>query len=223
MLKLPTVNDIRLHFREALDRKDFVKDKSGVDMLELCGVSFLADEPFIFGKVNEQYVKAEIEWYDSMSLNVNTIPGGPPKIWQQVATLDGYINSNYGWCIYSDANFNQYISARNELVSNPDSRRATMIYNRPSMHKDYCKNGCSDFMCTNAVQYLIRDNRLHAIVQMRSNDVVFGYKNDRAWQITVQKRLLDNINAIRNSKYEIGDLIWNASSLHVYSRHFLIV
>lgn len=223
MLKLPTVNDIRLHFREALDRKDFVKDKSGVDMLELRGVSFLADEPSIFGKVNEQYVKSEIEWYDSMSLNVNTIPGGPPKIWQQVATPDGYINSNYGWCIYSDANFNQYISARNELVSNPDSRRATMIYNRPSMHKDYCKNGCSDFMCTNAVQYLIRDNRLHAIVQMRSNDVVFGYKNDRAWQIVVQKRLLDNINAIRNSKYEIGDLIWNASSLHVYSRHFSIV
>ena len=121
------------------------------------------------------------------------------------------------------SNHKQYVSARNELIANRNSRRATMIYTRPTMHKDYCEDGCSDFMCTNAVQYLIRGNKLHAIVQMRSNDVIFGYKNDRAWQFEVQNRLLKDINALSDEKYQLGDLIWHVGSLHVYERHFPLI
>ena len=98
-----------------------------------------------------------------------------------------------------------------------------MIYTRPTMHKDYCEDGCSDFMCTNAVQYLIRGNKLHAIVQMRSNDAWAGYRNDRAWQFEVQNRLLKDINALSDEKYQLGDLIWHVGSLHVYSRQFYLV
>lgn len=223
MLNLPRVNDIRQHFKDALTNGAYVTDKSGVKTLELCGASFFADEEAIFGKLNYEYINAELQWYDSQSLNVNDIPGGAPKIWKQVATKDGWINSNYGWCIYSETNYKQYNSARNELIANPNSRRAIMIYTRPEMHQHYCKDGCSDFMCTNAVQYLIRDNKLHAIVQMRSNDVVFGYKNDRAWQYIVQTRLLQDLNTLGENNYEMGDLIWHVGSLHVYERHFTLI
>jgi thymidylate synthase len=212
-----SIDTIRNHFKHALENEDFVIDKTGAKMLELVGESFIANQPAIFGTVNEEYVQNELDWYISTSLNVNDIPGGPPKIWQQVADENGFINSNYGWCIFHPDNGFQYDRVKEELLRNPYSRRAAMIYNRPSMHMDYNANGMSDFMCTNAVQYLYRNGKLNAVVQMRSNDVVFGYKNDYAWQ----KFVLDKLAA--DLETDPGQIIWNAGSLHVYERHFKLV
>lgn len=211
------VQDIRNQFINLLNNEEFVIDKTGVKMLEIVGQSFLADEPTIFGTVNQEYVQHELDWYISQSLNVNDIPGGAPTIWKQVADPDGFINSNYGWCIFSKENGSQFYNVFSELKTNPWSRRAITIYTRPSMHSDYNKNGMSDFMCTNAVQYLIRNNKLNAVVQMRSNDVIFGFKNDYAWQ----KYVLDKLALALN--ITSGDIIWNAGSLHVYERHFKLL
>jgi len=211
------VKDIREEFLYLKKQELYVTDKSGVKMLEIRSASFIADESAIFGKVNDEYVQREFEWYESESLNVNDIPGGPPAIWKTVSDKDGYINSNYGWCIWSPENYSQYENVCNELKSFPESRRATMIYTRPSMWRDYKRNGRSDFMCTNAVQYLNRYGKLNAVVQMRSNDVVFGYKNDYAWQSKVLDLLCADLNLIR------GDIYWNVGSLHVYERHFDLV
>lgn len=218
-----TVKDIRAYFKQALATGNFVSDKTGVKTIELVGASFLADEDAIFGSVNWDYVNREIQWYDSMSRKVSDIPGGAPKVWQMVASKNGEINSNYGWAIYSSENHKQYWSVMLELLANPNSRRAVMIYTRPTMHTEYNRDGMSDFMCTNAVQYMIRNDNLHAVVQMRSNDVVFGYKNDRAWQSEVMNRLLDDLNAKGDCRYGMGTLTWQVGSLHVYERHFDLI
>jgi thymidylate synthase len=91
------------------------------------------------------------------------------------------------------------------------------------MHEDAFHNGRSDFMCTNAVQYLIRNNKMHCVVQMRSNDVVFGYRNDRAWQKHVLDILIADYNRLTESNIEAGDIHWNVGSLHIYERHFKLV
>lgn len=223
MYVIPTVYDIRHQLINELHDQNFVTDKSGVKTIEIVNASFLADEAAIFGTPNQDYIERELKWYRSMSRNVNDIPGGPPEIWKMVADKNGMINSNYGWCIYSEENGYQFAKVVDELVKSPLSRRATMIYTRPSMHEDYNKNGMSDFMCTNAVQYFIRKGKLHASVYMRSNDAVFGYKNDYAWQKYVQEQVLEAINGKRSTVYDIGDLFWNVSSLHVYERHFKLV
>jgi thymidylate synthase len=211
------VNDIRNHFIGELSSGNTITDKTGVETIEMIGATFEADEPMIFGEVNEDYVERELEWYKSMSLYVDDIPGKTPAIWKDVACNDGKINSNYGWVIWSDDNFNQYENTLEELKNHPNSRRAVMIYNRPSMWKDYNVNGRSDYMCTNAVQYMIRGDELISLVNMRSNDVVFGYRNDFAWQDYVVK-LLANDLGINKTK-----IIWNVGNLHVYSRHFGLV
>lgn len=223
MYFLPTIDNIREEFQMLLDEKIFVTDKSGVKTIEILNASFIADEPAIFGTVNQEYVERELSWYKSKSLNVNDIPGGPPQIWQQVADKDGFINSNYGWCIYSDENGNQMAKVVDELCNNPFSRRAAMIYIRPSMHEDYNKNGMSDFMCTYSTQYFMRNGQLHASVFMRSNDAIFGYKNDYAWQRYVQESVLQAINNRKSANYGLGDLYWNVGSLHVYERHFKLI
>ena len=211
------VANIRKKFLDALANGEFVTDKTGVKTIEIMNAAFIADEPAIFGTVNHEYVARELEWYKSMSLNVYDIPEPVPAIWKAVADKDGFINSNYGWCIYSEENGYQFKNVVEQLKANQDSRRATMIYNRPSMHQDFNKNGMSDFMCTNAVQYLVRNGHVNALVYMRSNDAVFGYKNDFAWQ----KHVLDQV--AEETGIPAGKIYWNVASLHVYERHFELV
>lgn len=217
MIVRNNINMIREEFKWLLANEFYVEDKSGVKLLEIVNASFIADEPSIFGKPNHSYIEREIEWYKSMSLNVNDIPGETPVVWKQVATPDGRINSNYGWCIWSRENGEQYNNVLRELRQKPTSRRATMIYTRPSMWVDYSRDGMSDFMCTNAVQYVIRDQALHAIVQMRSNDVFYGYRNDYAWNEYVLKMLSYDLDV------SPGIIYWNVGSLHVYERNFNLV
>jgi thymidylate synthase len=208
-----TVKDIRNSFLEKYKNEDFVTDKTGVKTIEIVSASFVADEDSIFGTPNQIYIDREIQWYESQSLSVNDLVP-TPKIWQQISDDYGNINSNYGYLIFNSKNHNQYIRVREALSLDHNTRRAVMIYQRPTMHYEYNVNGMSDFICTNAVQYLIRNDQLHAVVQMRSNDVVFGYRNDYAWQKYVLDKLANDL------KVEAGTIHWNVGSLHVYERHF---
>lgn len=191
--------------------------KYSPSMIELIGTSFIADEPAILGTPNEDYIKREIAWYESQSLNVNDIPGEVPAIWREVASDRGQVNSNYGYLIYSWFNHGQYDRVLRELRRDPHSRRGVMVYTRPSVHDDAVAQGMNDFICTNAVNYFIRREALHAVVQMRSNDVVFGYRNDYAWQRHVLEKLAADLEV------PVGSITWQAASLHVYPRHYRLL
>ncbi len=204
------------------------------DMVELVNANFVADQSTIFGDLSPGYIERELEWYLSESLNVNNFPGGAPKIWRQVATPDGFINSNYGHLIFSGKNYYQYARCLETLIGDSKfySRRASMIYTRPSIQDEAFEQGMSDFICTDAVHVFLRLSRessprpeLHYIVYMRSNDAVFGYKNDLAWHEFVVSKL---VNDLKNSRPDLDRLEarliqWNAASLHVYRRHFDLI
>ena len=228
------VSNIREYFINELQNENFTVDRSGQKTIELIGASFEADEPSIFGTVNQDYVDAELAWYKSMSTNIYDIrpEAEPPAAWKYSANQHGDINSNYGKLIYSDKYYGQYHQALDELLRNMDSRRATMIYTRPSIWTEYDEHGKNDFICTNAVTYYIRNGAIHAVVQMRSNDVVYGYKNDYAWQLHVLKDFVDDYNACYldgawdadyRREMEVGTITWQVQNLHVYERHFDLV
>lgn len=208
------VSDIRAKLIEKYKNEEFVIDKTGVKTIELIGESFIVDEDWIIRPPNYEYIEREIQWYESQSLYVEDIPGQTPVIWKQVADKNGKINSNYGYLIWSEENGRQYEHVLNELKKNPNSRRASMIYNRPTMHSDYCTDGMSDFICTYANNFLIRNDKLVSHYLMRSNCAIFGANNDFAWARYVQQKLAHDLDIA------LGDLIWTASSLHVYEYHF---
>ena len=215
-----SVSDIRQFFIDELNDGAFTVDRSGQKTIELVGASFLADEPAIFGTINKDYVDAELRWYESESTNIYDIyedEKDPPQAWQYSANRHGEINSNYGYLIWNNRFHCQYERALEELEENPDSRRAIMIYNRPDIWMEYNNNGKNDFICTNAVCYYIRNEELQAVVQMRSNDVVFGYKNDFAWQQYVLDSLANDLGI------QPGFITWQVQNLHVYERHFHLV
>jgi len=185
-------------------------------LLEIIGASFIANEPAIFGIPDLTYITKEINWYNSKSLNIFDMYN-PPKLWTGVANEEGCINSNYGWCIFSKENGRQLGNVITKLRNNPNTKRATMIYTRPSMHTDAIADGKNDFICTNAVAYSVKEGKLNVVVQMRSNDAVYGFKNDYAWQKYVQELVCKELN------YLPGVIYWQAASLHIYPRHFKIL
>jgi len=210
-----TVSDIRKEFRR-LHANGYVNKRG---MLEIQGASFIADEESIFGVPNEEYIAKEMAWYLSESRNVYDMDN-PPKIWRDVATPDGYINSNYGYLVFGKDNNNQYQKVLRTLRRRPDSKQGTMIYTRPEIHQQAFDGGRRDFICTNTVNYnqdVADEKKLNAIVQMRSNDAVYGYKNDFFWQRYVLERLAEDLHM------EPGIIIWQAASLHIYPRHFDLV
>lgn len=201
----------------------FVTDKTGCKTIEIINAVFEADEDFILRPPNQEYIKREIAWYESQSLNVSDIPGETPAIWKAVSDKNGKINSNYGYLVHSEENYSQYLSVLAELGDNPESRRANMIYTRPAIQMEAFSNGMSDFICTNNVQYFIRDGKLITSVYMRSNDAVFGYNNDLAWQTYVRDCLINDLETDTYKRYLPGPIYWNVGSLHVYERHFKFI
>ncbi|MGB4824962.1 MAG: thymidylate synthase [Leuconostoc mesenteroides] len=221
-LFINSIVGIREEFGELLENENFIIDKTGKKVIEILAAQFLADDTEIFGKLNNEYLEKEIKWYLSQEPNINAMEPPIPALWNCTSGDKGETNSNYGYLVYNFDNHLQFYHVKAELRMNPDSRRAIMIYTRPSIWFDYTKNGMNDFICTNSVQYFIRNNKLIAYVNMRSNDAVFGYKCDYHWQ----KHVLENLRFELLDTYpllEIGNIVWNVGSLHIYERHFYLV
>ena len=214
-----------------LFKNKYKNDEFRGNTVELQNIHFVCDKDYIIREPNYDYVKREIEWYESQSLNVNDIPGGAPTIWKQDATSLGYINSNYGWCIFSKDNGNQYECCLKSLLRNYLTRQAVMIYTRPQMQTDWNKNGMHDFMCTHYVQCFLNEVQhpennvevyeLKYIVYQRSCDAVFGFNNDFQWHKYVYDKLYNDLIEAGIPMSENKPFIeYNCGSLHVYDRHF---
>lgn len=212
---------------------------------ELLHTSFICDKEYILRPPTEPYSTNEIEWYLSQSLDTNDLAlyaGFVPKIWKDISDINGKINSNYGWCCFSKENGEQFKHAIEHLKHDPYTRKAILIYNRPSMHSDWSDKRQSltgivnkdhwmfdteieykrirgDFMCCQNNQLFIRNNKLEMVVHMRSMDAVYGYNIDYKWF----KFVFDKAYQILSKTYkdlQKGDIVIFANSIHVYDRHF---
>ena len=203
--------------------------------LEMVKQQFIEEEVIILtaGKNWGQPYSCE-EWATTFGLTIPVLDDeidSLSSIFGNTIPHNVVIDGN-GQIIYSDKYHHQYGRVFDELLANIDGRRSTMIYTRPSIWEEYNEDGKNDFICTNAVTYYIRDGKIHCVVQMRSNDVVYGYKNDYAWQLHVLKELTKDYNdcylsnaadADYRREMEVGDIIWQVQNLHVYERHFDLV
>ena len=188
--------------------------------IELMGESFIASEDAIFGTPDKDYIRREIAWYESKHHSINKMEPPVPKIWEDIAGVAGYVNSNYGKEIYTFEDRNnstQYKNVVDELKADPYSRRAIMMYAGKTAYRDRNIYGCNDMLCTIYVQCMIRDDMLRYLVNMRSCDVVFGYKNDYPWHRHVAEKLIKDLGL---QSYSI---LWHAGSLHIYKKHYKLI
>lgn len=216
---------------------------------ELLHTVFLADKNYIVRKPKEPYQTNELEWFISQSRNVQDLKsfaGFIPKIWKDIDDPDGIVNSNYGWCCLSKENGSQFYNAMKHLEKDKNSRRAIMIYNRPSMHKDWANGRVinstnrsfkiedyswhylinqeynrlrGDFMCCQNNHFIIRDNKLIMTVHMRSLDAVYGYNADYIWFDWIFNKAVQYLKKTY-PELERGDMVIYADSVHVYEMHY---
>ena len=187
---------------------------------------------------NLKYLLGEFIWYIT---GQNTPEGILPysKFWINITNSgdhDGYekgsINSNYGNRLFGhsalgafyDGNpytgsgvgeINQWQETVDLLTRDRDTRQAIMNIHVPSDRHV----GNKDVPCTMTLQWFIRENRLHLIVNMRSNDVILGFTND-VFQFTMLQECMQVQLKEVYPELELGHYFHNAGSMHVYSRHF---
>lgn len=104
----------------------------------------------------------------------------------------------------------QLYSIIGKLKNDKDTRQAVLsIYGYgDSMRKT------KDIPCTTSMQFLIRENKLHMIVKMRSNDILQGLQYDIVMFTMLQEAIANTLGI------NVGYYIHEPSSLHVYKDGF---
>tara|TARA_E500000178_G_scaffold287735_1_gene290103 strand:- start:32824 stop:33591 length:768 start_codon:yes stop_codon:yes gene_type:complete len=105
--------------------------------------------------------------------------------------------------------------AANELKNDPDSRRCyvNIWRERPGVTKDV--------PCTTGLQFLLRGNALHCVVNMRSQDCVWGMPYDIFTFSAITKYLQLMLYNTYDLCVGLGELHVRAGSFHIYEQHFV--
>lgn len=149
--------------------------------------------------------QAEFLWYMTANPNANAVAKYLPN-WLKFADEAGNVNSNYG--VY----WQRYIPGIiDELRRDKASRRAVMnIY-----HGDNAPFG-KDTPCTLTLQFMIRHNKLHMLVNMRSNDIWYGLSIDQFCNSLLHQLVWHSLQETYPD-LELGQYNHTAGSMHVYT------
>ena len=116
-------------------------------------------------------------------------------------------NSNYGYYAYEENGISLCIQ---RLLDDPWTRQACFCIN----NREAMSDTSIDKLCTNAIQFVIRNNKLYEIVQMRSSNF-FSLLPYDAFMFSVF--YADVFSGLRH-KYDlkVGEIVMQVSSLHFY-------
>ena len=194
-----------------------IVDTRGSDVLELIDQKLKLTNPRKLGiydrarKFKKEYAIAELLWYIGRDPKPGNI-GELASIWKDIQDDEGKVESNYGLYVFGE-NWEWIVT---ELESDPESRRAVIsIYDNSHKHSNY-----RDHPCTMSLQFLIRNEHLNLIWNMRSSDLVFGFCNDMFCASMILQLMLNELDEM---DLRLGDITFNLGSLHVYERHFKMI
>lgn len=205
---------------------DYISSPRGSETKEKIAVSLTITNPYDRVIVNParkfslKYGIAEWLWYDRNSNSLDEI-AHYSKFWRNVSDDGKTVNSAYGYRIHGKGAamlVDQWLYARNELIKDKDSRRAVCIIASPS---DMI-NETKDFPCTMYLQFLIRENKLHLAVSMRSNDLVLGFGNDVFAFTLMQEKMLNELQSAY-PELTMGHYHHFAGSLHIYQNKYSLI
>jgi len=201
------INQILLNENnEIISRKLKVKEKlfTTMDFNPYLSIPSFEARPFNF-----KYFLGELAWYLRKDNHANFISNFS-SFWKKLKNPNGTINSNYGKLILND----QMNWVVNTLKIDKYSRQAIVYLGNRKMHQP--KN--RDFICTQYINFFIRNNQLHMKVQMRSNDLIYGVTYDAPFFALIHQTIYLNLL----SKYkdlEIGNYYHCSDNTHFYEKH----
>jgi thymidylate synthase len=98
------------------------------------------------------------------------------------------------------------------LLKDSNSRRAVIQIFNPDEDWDL---DSPDVPCNNWLHFMIREDKLHLNIGVRSNDLVWGWSGINAFEWSALQEILAAFLGVG-----IGQMTFNISSLHLYDRHF---
>lgn len=204
------------------------------------GASWIATSDSMIGKRNEDWVRRELDWFWLGSNNLDDMEPPVPQAFQGCAGADNTVNSAYGHILLKQNS--EGLSQLDEAIEaflreGPGTRHSVAIISDRDIHNMATENGKTDFICTNALNFMLDDaGKLHLFAQMRSMDAVWGYRADYSmWEslqrymvYTINKHLSDHSAIVKRTmdldmippKYTAGEIMFQVANLHVYPRHF---
>jgi thymidylate synthase len=190
----------------------------GMPTLELFPVSFTLTHPRRRCITNPErrwnlpLAIGEFCWHATGSNDLRFIEYYAPR-WKEFTDGIEIIGSCYGHHIFSpkDGQPSQWERLVRLLRAERYSRRAVLQLFEPDTGLDA---NTKDAPCTCSIQFLIRDDRLQAIVYMRSNDAIWGLPYDVFLFTMLQELLALELGT------DLGSYFHLVGSLHLYKRHF---
>ena len=207
--------------RQVRDDSEFESAPRGMRIKEKLGVQFRIKNPhdrlpFVEARnFSLSYFVAETLWYMSGSNSTEWI-SRYASFWKDISDDGKTANSAYGARIFklhpriADGGLNQWDYVKSELKRDPDSRRAVIHIRTP----DDSLHAVKDVPCTLALQFFIREGKLHLHVNMRSSDIILGIAYDVPAFTTMQEVLANELGV------DLGEYVHTSNSLHCYERDF---
>lgn len=202
---------------ERLLQSDLRSAPRGLPTYELLGQTFSLTHPrarILLSPARRWHLPlaiGEFCWHAAASDEVDALAYYAPR-WRAFAE-DGQTirGSCYGQRIFGRASDgrSRWDALLGLLREDPASRRAVIDLSGGGK----CEAQAVDVSCTSTMQVLIRNGLLHLIVQMRSNDVVWGLPYDVFLFTMIQELLAQTLGL------ELGAYVHGAGSLHLYERH----
>lgn len=188
------------------------------DSLELVNYSFTVDDlsnnvvSLATRNTSLTYLAAETVWYWTGRNDVDFI-GKFAKLWTRISDDGITNNSAYGYILKYKFGFNQIDKIIELLKTDKNTRRAVLNINTPNENVITTK----DEMCTIALVFQIRDNKLNCTGIMRSNDLIYGLTYDISYFTQLQKYIAHEVGI------EVGSYTHFTTSMHVYKKDFTLL
>lgn len=152
----------------------------------------------------------EFLWYLSKETRLDFIDYYVPGRFQEESDDQVTVRSGYGERLQSLRGVNQLANVVALLRERRTSRRATIqLFDASDLNEHY-----ASIPCTCTLQFLVRDDRLHMFVAMRSNDAYLGLPHDIFSFTMLQEMVARAVGA------ELGEYKHCAGSLHLYDKQF---
>ncbi len=214
-----SVDEIQLYILNKLFAEGDLVTTREQNTLEMCNVNLCLTNPLNRNTYNPArkwklpLAIGEFAWHVSGSNGVDFITYYARQ-WKNFSS-DGKLISQscYGHKIFKADGYgeSQWDRLLTLLKKDKFSRRAVLdVYDSDSGIDYFAK----DIACVCTVQFLIRSEKLDAIVTMRSNDLIWGLPYDIYLFTMLQELLANQLNV------ELGKYYHNVGSMHIYERHF---
>ncbi len=154
----------------------------------------------------------EFCWHVAGSNELSFIEYYAPR-WREFAEDGATIRGScYGHRVFGRTDgVSQWERLLRLLRTDSHSRRAILHLSEPN---DALEINSKDIACASTIQFLIRGGAVNAVVNMRSNDAIWGLPYDIFLFTMLQELLACELNL------NLGTYTHSAASMHLYERHF---